>query len=476
MRKYYLILFLSLFWKNFYSQEQAGIAGSTRAPLNTLFSNPSSIVDSRAFLEVNLIGANVFARNNLVFIPSEFTRISSISQMREPGLSLGRDSYRAYADVMIHGPSVYFAIQSHSFAVFSNARVVSDARGIDGTLATYLNEGFQHAPLMGRNHTSRNLRAHALAWAEAGISYGTIISRQGNMIVQGAASIKRLWGVAGIGLRIDEWSYIVRDSSTIETNVFRGEYGFNDPTSNTWNNGRGWSTDLGVTWKMRKDDSDNYTPHDPCTDGDYIYRIGISLLDVGRIRFNEPTFRNVFDQSEQSEWNDFSNTQVEDGENIDSLLTTGFGAAQDNSDARPLRMFLPMGVSVQADYNVWKNVYVFGAITAGIPWLKNLGVQRASSLSVVPRFEIKRFEFSLPINLHEFRHPSMGACIRINSILIGSDDLLGILFRRNVYGADFYFSLKYTMFKHWACDKREKKGKPKIKRSRSFEPVPCPSW
>lgn len=476
MRYALLILTLVFLSKMLFSQEQAGIAGSTRAPLNTLFSNPSTIVDSRAFIDINLVGADLFVRNNLVFIPSQYTRLSAISNMESPGFNLDRNSYRAYADVMLHGPSVYFAVKSSSFAIFTNVRIVTDARGIDGDLATYLKEGFQFGPLMGQRKTSKNLRAHALGWAEAGLTYGTILSRQGDLIVQGALSVKRLWGVAGVGLRIDEWSYTVRDSSTIETDVFRGEYGFNDPSSGTWNNGKGWSSDIGVTWKMRKSSSDGYTPHDPCTDGDYLYRFGISLLDVGRIAFNEPTFRNVFDQSEQSQWNDFSNTQVEDGENVDSLLTEGFGAAQDNSDARPLKLFLPMGISFQADYNLWRNFYVFGSFTAGIPWLNNLGVQRATTLSVVPRFEIKRFEFSLPVNLHELRYPTMGACLRLNSIVIGSDDLLGILLKRNLYGADFYFSLKYTLFKHWACDKKERKSKPKIKRSRGFEPVPCPSW
>ena len=41
------------------AQDELGIAGSTRAPVNTVYFNPASIADSRTFIDVELSGVNV---------------------------------------------------------------------------------------------------------------------------------------------------------------------------------------------------------------------------------------------------------------------------------------------------------------------------------------------------------------------------------------------------------------------------------
>jgi len=477
LKRVILPLLMVLWIQDYFGQDMAGVAGSTRSPVNTIFINPSSIVDSRAFIDINIVGFSVFARNNLAYLPGGSLSRTQLEALDGPGIDLSRNNYRAYADVMVQGPSVTFNVKKHAFGLITNFRTVADARGIDNILGNYLINGFQYQPQMGQVHESKNLRTHALAWAETGITYGTIISRRGDMITQGAISVKRLWGVSGVGARIDNWRYIVADSNRLESFDFIGEYGFNDVMSSGFNlrNGSGFGVDLGVTFKRRFKSSEGYTPFDPCTDGDYRFKFGFSLLDVGRVRFNRPTYRNIFNESEQSQWNDFSNTQIDDLQQIDSLFTQGLGAAQNNSDALPFTMMLPATISAQIDYNWGKGFYTFGMINIGLPWQSRLGIQRSSLLAVVPRYEIKRFEFALPVTMYEFTTPLVGASLRLNSIIIGSDDLLALLFKRDIYGADFYFALKITMFEHWKCRPAKQKKAPK-RRAQSFEPVPCPSW
>jgi hypothetical protein len=66
----YISFFLSLgLLSN--AQDNLGIAGSSRAPVNTLLINPSSIVDSRAFIDINLVGLSAFARNNFMYLPAK---------------------------------------------------------------------------------------------------------------------------------------------------------------------------------------------------------------------------------------------------------------------------------------------------------------------------------------------------------------------------------------------------------------------
>lgn len=458
------------------AQDNLGIAGSTHAPVNTMLNNPSTIVDSRAFIDFNLVGLGVFARNNFAYLDGKSFSFSSLAQTEMPLFNRKNAPYNAYADAIVHGPSLTFAVKKHAFGFYTAARVVADVRGIPESLGYYITEGFQYREQMGVQQTVNNLRANGLAWGEVGLSYGTILATDGNAIIQGGITAKRLLGAAGIGLRLDDWTYSVQDSSRIETQVFQGEYGFNDPTQNaSYINGKGWGFDMGITYKMRKSSSEGYTPHDPCTDGDYLYRIGFSMLDVGRIKFTGPFYRNVFNQNEGSEWNDYQGTSANQVSDLDSLFNNNFNLTQQNGADGQFKMKLPTALSVQADYNLGHHFYLYGAITYGLPRLNSLGVQRASYFGLAPRWETKRFEASIPISLYEWKHPQVGFMMRLNSIIIGSDNLGWLLFNQDIYGADIYVNIKYTIFKHWKCRTKKDKSKPLLKRS-SKEPLPCPAW
>jgi hypothetical protein len=458
------------------AQDQLGIAGSTRSPINTVWNNPSTIVDSRAFIDFNLVGVDVFARNNLAYLDGKSFSFSTADEITMPLFNDNKKRYHVYADAQVHGPSVYFAVKQHSFAILSSYRVMADVRGLPGEITDYIPEGLRVPDYMGQVRQIKDVRLHGLAWGEVGLSYGTIISRQGNAIWQLGLSAKRLFGTAGVGLRLDDWTYVVRDSSHLETQIFRGEYGFNDPTQGSLFPGKGWGGDIGITYKVRKSESSSYQPHSPCTDGDYLYRIGVSILDIGRINFKGPFYRNVFDQSEGSQWENYAGSNADDVADLDSLINSNFALVKDNADDVRFLMRLPTAFSAFIDYNLTKGFYIYGTATVGLPRKNNLGVQRAAYIGVAPRWEKKRFEVSLPMSLYEWRSPQVGLCFRFNSIIIGSDNLGWLLFNQDIYGADIYLALKYTIFRHPKCRTKKGKSEPKIHRRGSREAMPCPSW
>lgn len=459
------------------AQDQLGLSGSNYSPVNTVWNNPSTLVDSKAFLDIQLAGAGVFGRNNLAHLPQGSYSLRDPESTPLPSYRRENAPYLAYVDAEVWGPSAAFAVREHAFALLTRVRTVADVRGIPESLGYYLTEGFQYRPQMGIQHQVTDARVGGLAWGEIGVSYGTIVSRNGNRITQAGITVRRMIGIAGAGMRLDDWSYIVNDSNSMRTGNFQGEYGFNDPGSESlnWNNGGGWGVDMGITFKQRLLQSDNYVPHSPCSDGGYRYRLGLSVLDIGRVRFRAPFYRNQINQTEQHEWDNYEDTQVEDVEDLDSLLRSGLLAAQDNSDMDRFTMMLPTALSVQFDYFFKHGFYVHSVLTAGIPWRNRLGVQRPSYMGIIPRWESKRLELALPISLHEFRYPQVGAMLRLNSIVVGSDNLFGPLFRRTLFGADVYVSIRYTAFRHWKCSDRPMKKKP-ARKGRQFSPVPCPVW
>lgn len=474
MNKALHILALVFLCTRLIAQDNLGIAGSTRSPINTVWNNPSTIVDSRAFIDFQLTGFNVFAKNDLVFLRGNELSIANFDTMTTVPLRKQNTPYSAFIDLQIGGPSIAFAVKQHAFAISTSARVMADVRGIPMKAYDWAQNGFDSPDEKNKLNTIRNVRTNALAWGELGLTYGTIIQRQGYSITQGAVTLKRLYGFAGAGVRLDSWTYRILDNNSIETQEFIGQYGFNDPTT-ALINGKGWGADIGITHKVRHSHSDGYVPHSPCTDGDYRYRIGVSLLDVGRINFTEPFYTNNFSQNQSTMWEDYQGTQADDIEDIDSLINNNFQLVKENGYMTKYTMLLPTAVSAQADFNLISNFYLYGVITYGVPWLNNLGVQRSGYLGVAPRWETKRFEASLPVSLYQYKRPQVGLSMRLNSIIIGSDDLAALLFKKDIYGADIYFSLKYTIFKHWKCGAKPKRIVYK-KHFGGAPAKPCPAW
>lgn len=458
------------------SQDNLGIAGSTRAPANTVLVNPSSIVDSRAFIDINLAGISAFVSNNLVYMPGNRFSFRDLANTGLPEYNRKRAPHRAFADVGVHGPSATFAIKQHAFGIYTGVRTAVSAVGISEALGYQLTNGFQYQPLLRQPQTAKNMRVGALAWAEAGITYATIVSRSGNMLVQAGATVKKLWGVTGIGLNVDSWNYTVVDSTNLRTQALEGQYGFNDILTNGFsiNNGKGIGVDLGMTFKYRNSESTEYIPHNPCTDGDYWYRFGFALLDLGSVKFNAPSYSSKFSTQDSALWQAYNDAQVEGLADVDSLLGTSLGVPA-SAATQSFRMMLPGAISANFDYNLGRDFYLYGVATFGFPWRNRLGVQRASYFGLAPRWEKMRFEASLPISFMDFRRPQVGLMLRLNSLIIGSDNLGALLFNGNIYGADVYFSLKWTIFRHKACRGKKEKAGP-VKRRGLFEPVPCPTW
>ncbi len=470
----FFILVMFLFWIPVSGQENFGIGISNYAPANSLLLNPSSIIDSKAFIDFHLLGVSAFATNDLVYLSGESGGLVGLAtSANEPEATFkgGKKRFHAYADVLVQGPTITAQIGKHAIGLYSGVRALADVRGLDSRLSTYLQEGFQYGPLIGSQTRVQDLKIDALSWAEFGLSYATIVKQEGNDLWLAGAHVKRLIGVAGGGFRLHDWFFEVADSSTMVTYNIDGSYGIREPG---WSVGSGWGVDLGFTFKRTLQEITSYTPHDPqnkCRTCDYRFKIGVSLLDIGRVKFKPDYFVNDFNAGTEYEWDDFEAENPESVEEIAALINSEFELPPNESDK--FKMWLPGAISVQTDWRITSGVFVNASWIQGIPWKQSLGVRRAAVLAATPRFEIKRFELAIPISMYEYTRPQVGLMLRLNSIVIGTDHIGNFLGGGDLYGADVYFHLKYTLFRNLAC-KKQKGASRAAKKGAGFPP--CPSW
>ena len=242
--------------------------------------------------------------------------------------------------------------------------------------------------------------------------------------------------------------------------------------------------DIGFTIKETTEDVTGYNPHQKrtgCTTCDYKYKFSLAILDVGRIKFKPPYWNDSFTEDTEYNWDDFTETDAQDAEAISNIMVEEFNASAEATNN--FRVWLPTALSAQLDYKVANHLYLNGSMILGAPWRNAYGVQRPTVIGFTPRFETKRFEFSMPLTMFEARDPMIGAMIRLNgNIVIGTDHIGTYLFNHDRYGADIYLHLKHTIFKNPACKEKSEDGSMtkrrfRLKRVKKKKgALPCHKW
>ena len=443
-----LILFSLCFLTTSNAQENLGMRNDNYNPVNSQLLNPSNIVDAKPWLDINIVGASAYLRNNFAFYPNS-TLLNFDQYDTDPSYKMSLDKIKAFGDFEITGPSASIGIGRHSFSVFSNVRGVVNAKNIPGVLGKLKgSEGLTLADT--GTYNINNARVKSMVWGEIGITYGTILIATNDNMLTGAISVKRLFGFQNSAILVDD--ALVR-VPTLESQILiqtNGKYSYTEPEFSA---GKSWGTSLGLTYKKMKEDVTSYIPHSTrsgCEQINYKYKIGVSLLDIGYINFDNNSYYGDFDE----------NTAVDDVNSLNDLSAE----SQSNQAGSSYKAWLPAAASLQVDYNLNDRIYFNGTIIQNFPTANTYGVERANTFAVSARYETKYLGVGIPLSLNNYVNPQMGLAIRIANITIGSDNFLPLFFKHDeIKAGDIYFSLKHTFFKNPNC--KDRSGRNKKSRS-----------
>lgn len=438
------------------AQENQGAINDNYNPVNGQYINPSNIVDAKPWLDINIVGASFFARNNYAYYPNT-TLLNFDSFKNQPSFFSDVKTINGYADFDIKGPSASIVLQDHAISLFTNIRSITNVSKIPGVVGKIASEGGITLSDTGLYEVD-NARIKSMSWGEVGLTYGKILKKRGYNMFTGAITVKRLLGFQNASVMVDDASVEVYDTEVASLLSTNSKYSYAEPDFNA---GRGWGTNLGFTYKKMKDDVTHYVPHSKfsgCEQINYKYKVGVSLLDVGYINFNNGAYFGTY--NENTIINDINDTQDISDE------------TQSIQEGETFTAFLPLAASVQFDYNINDKFYLNATAVQRIPMANTFGVERANLLAVSARYETKRFGVGLPISMqnYDINTTQVGLAFRFANITIGSDNFLPIVVKHDVKAADIYFSLKYTIFKSPAC-KDKKRGKSGRRGS-----VDCPAW
>ncbi len=451
------------------AQEKFGSVHSNYTPTNSVHLNPSSMLDAKTWLDIHVVGLGSYFNNSFAAIENR-SWINVLTQQNVDVSQLlyrtNRNNYHAYSRNDVSALSAVLSQGDHAFGLSFNGFAYLDVRRLDNTIAEPLSRIFQNENVTDFTNLDVNrLRLNAISYGEVKLSYAYTFRKIYKDMLMFGVSVKKIFPLAGGAVKISEANYNFETNNLLSINSLQADAMLSQSGEFLLLGGEG--IDLGFTYQKMKDRPSTYFPNSTksgCRPKFYKYKIGVSLVDFGAIRF-----RRSSTDAYAIALTDTVRISIDSNSTVESTvgtINTGDEAATIN---RPNKMSLSTVFSFQFDYNVWNNMfYVNATVVQGVPpFSGSYGVRRANSLSITPRLETKWFDVAIPFSLYEYRTPQLGFSMRIRSLTIGTDKLLGIVLPSDLYGADIYAQLKVPIFKNPKCKDRgvnSKKSRRKRKK------------
>lgn len=473
LKKFVLACITFLSCHAIFSQDMHGIAVSDYSGVSRSFLNPGSMIHSKTYFDLLLIGGSAFAQNNYLYVPRRDYTLSRLRYLDFPTYpETGQkflDDYNqelkyGFASLRITGPSAMLVKRNHAFAIQHSIRSVATVDHLPYDVAKFMLEGLSFEPQQNFRYThDKPYTIGSLGWYELGFTYNNMIYKLGDVNFSAGATVKRLWAYHGLFVHSTYTDYMTPDSDTLILYRLNAVGGMAGPVNYQENDftglsnpvkGNGFAIDLGVSYvrtlepqSTRKYTKDCAYPYEP-----YLFRIGFSVLDFGSVKLDRNVRRMEFNEID-TVWTGVNSLEFLNFNQLLSDLSNELGGSPGALLREgEFRIALPTYASFQFDYNFQNDLFLNLVVVQDLPVLNNR-LSRPSYVSLSPRYATDVFELSLPFSLYRYREPRLGAALRFYNFSIGTEKLGGFFGLSDFDGIDLYFSVQVSMMKG-NCGKR----------------------
>ena len=465
VRTILFVIFLLFPGASLFSQDMVGIGfdnynGSAGAALN-----PAFLTNSKVYLDVNLATADFFLENNMGYLDKDSTGFWDLVRMSVKKSYQGPAAYNIayenhnkknfFVSSRIQGPSIMIQDGRQAFALGMSVRSVSSGINIPYEIVL-ANGNLSDTSLVNNSFDDKNFSLASLNWAEINLNYAYDLIDRGNTKISVGASLKILFGIGGAYAATTNLKYSVLNTTTLDIENYDGDIAYALPIDyNDFGNtdfdpvfkGHGIGLDVGFLFTRLKtftDPGEKRLCAKPYAD--YVYKFGISIMDIGGIRFKHHAEMHQFD-NRSALWQQFDTVSTPSiHATMQTLSNVFYGNPNASLSDTSFYMSLPTTLSVQYDYHFDGDFYL-GAYLQQPLRFRLRSVRQAPVLAVIPRYETRIFGASIPVTLYNYEKIRMGASLRFYSVTVGTEKLGTFLGIGDLTGMDFYFSIRFNLNK-----------------------------
>ena len=449
-----------------FSQNFNGIRTSNFDGVQNIMLNPASAVDNKTYLDINLFSGQLFFRNNFLYIPeNDFhatnylfntTNIprydsSVIFPKKAPfNYYYNEKLPEFYGQLNMMGPSFNLSLKKQSFSFFTSYKsaIYSD---VPTDIMRVALEGFSSVINYDETYMLQEINSGLLFWSEIGVGYATILNPLKNNNWYAGANIKFLSGYSGGYFNKTDSYYSISRKPVYTLHSIDINMGSTHSLQFKKPSGYGLGMDIGIHYIKRGNSrpTEYYTDISRQSYGDYKYKLGFSIIDLGRIRFTKNSTKfslqsdsliliEGLEQYENIPLDSIDEYILNDIQNkIYEIIPT---ADVDNR----FYYSLPTKLSFQFDYHIKSNWYVNAILMAGIR-TKNSHIESPAQLTICPRYESRDIELWFPFTYNTFYKSQFGLILRYRFLIIGTENLFRHFENRDFTGTDFFVSLNLPL-------------------------------
>lgn len=453
------------------AQHFYGLQSSNWAGVNHIYSNPAELVNGRYRTHVNVVnfGTNVnfdFASLDMPFsplklitgkVPDQYKNSNGQVQWSSDWIKTNYDgsAKNMYLGLEMRGPAAMFSFKKLAIAAGTRTRSSLQIYNLSEELVKF---GLSQIDSTNNNYSSikdNNFSLNLNAYQEFTFSAAAMVWNKQPFLLKVGATAKYLMGLgsvyvinngidfsqSGDSILINKSDIAVGHSNSDFINrIQNGTFTAALPTFNNLG-GNGFGVDLGAVFEYSPEAADALTGKT-----NYLFKAGLSLLDWGKITYKNSV--NTYSASNNTpKW--FvadSNFDAAFEQGIDSGIRYIEQYAKDNLNYQKgtgtYTSTIPTTLNFRADYNIFKWFYVGLNWTQAVVNKRDIAFRRPSSVVVIPRFESKVFEFSLPLSVYQdYSVFGIGAYMRLGPVFLGTDNFITSLRRNSYNGVDFYFGI-----------------------------------
>lgn len=434
----------------------AGVAG--------LISNPASVT-SAARADFCGVGLDIAFNNSWLGIKRSaigFPKLPLSWRTLTPGIennlfkNFTVKGYKApYAMVLEQRlllPSFMWQIsKKQTIGLICSYRQFVNVSGVSAQLARIFESEFSFLLLQNNPFLIKNLNAIKMSWLEYGFNYSQSFQVNSKSNLRAGLTFKLVQGLESIyftGRRleflfstIDTTSYIAGDFSYARSQGagksldLSGRFGPQLPHAAAIQP----ALDFGLAYELK-------TQHSYKDRMDYLLRFGLSVLDLGRIRFVKK--RDYYDLDSKLTQSDVIRyAGAGSAKAVDSLIQADYPA---NTGSQQFTVLLPAAINLVADYHVRDFCFVnLSAHLGNLQKTHELRVYNSGAVTLSPRFEKNWYGAALPltfnaISIRRNQFIMQGLSLRAGPLTIGTTDLT-TLFRKDLPNIQFFAICKYSV-------------------------------
>ncbi len=445
------LLFLALFiTKISMGQDMLGISNGNYAGNSGMALNPTSMVMMPYQWEVQIMNFDLSVDNNFIGMPKRRILGGGESFNNAPygGLNFYTNSNDKAANMhfALGLPSIIYRFNDMAIGFHMTVRNDISIHNLSSDLAILAYKGTDFKSIQGKDIVVDGLRIGGLTWIETALSFGKQLSKSESRKWLAAGSLKYLTAFQGTYAGIDAATLRVQNDSTIYVTKLKGSIDYSyieNPNDLIRFRCTGFGFDLGVQY-VSNPFTQKYSAGRPIPMKKYDYRVGVSLMDLGFVRFAKNAHAMDFN-TDAININDFKNTQVNGSADVDSLISSTVmnGSEVGNSFV----MSLPTGLSVQYDRCLKPRWYFNLTAIQRVP-MPSARVDRPNMVAATLRYETPFFEVGFPYSFYDYYRHRLGLAMRYHIFYIGTDRMGTFISDRfaanDVTGVDLYFGFKIT--------------------------------